>query len=145
MTTLESMNMPRTKIASDSLLGIATLRAIEPVVQSGKKPDWRDWLRATKAAADAVQLPVLLAIAHENKAGGGDRADGWPSQKEYAAWWKLSERSMQREWALYRRVFGAEADPYEAAKAIYANYTSRIRAQDVSVVYDVPAALVAAA
>jgi hypothetical protein len=132
--------MPRLP-ARDSLIASATQRAIEAQIEAGRKPGVRDWARASKAAADAVALPVAIAIAYEAGAG----ADGWPSQLEYAAWWKVSERSAQREWATFRRVFGESVDPYELAQAIYANYRSRLRQQDVSVAYDLPSALLATA
>jgi hypothetical protein len=114
--------MPRPKVSRDSLIGVATLKAIEPVVNAGKKPGARDWMRASKLAAQAVLLPVQLAIANAHGAG----ADGWPTQQEYAAWWKISERSAQREWAEFRQVFGAEADPYDLAQRIAANYGARL-------------------
>ena len=139
MPVLESAAMPRPKVSRDSLIGLATARAIEPVVAAGRKPGVMDWMRATKLAAAAVSLPVQLAIATEQGAG----ADGWPTQLEYAAWWKTSERSAQREWATFRKVFGPDADPYELAQLIAANYRTRLRDQDVSVAYDVPAELAA--
>jgi hypothetical protein len=132
--------MPRFPPTRDSLIGVATLRAITPAAEGGRKPGVRDWMRASKLAAQAVTLPVMLAIAHEQGAGTDG---GWPTQLEYAEWFRMSERSAQREWATFRRVFGPEVDVYDVAQRIYANYRVRLREQDASVAYDVPAALVA--
>jgi hypothetical protein len=95
--------------------------------------------RATKV----VEIPVMLAIAHANGAGTDDE---WPTQQEYADYWGFDERTAQRQWALYRSVLGAEADPVAVAQAIHRDYTARLRKRDaVAVAFDVPASLLVAA
>jgi hypothetical protein len=100
-------------------------------------------LKAMKKAAEALAVPVCLAIAAERGAGG----DGWPTQMEYAKYWKLSDRQAQRDWQIFKRAFPGEDDPHRIARAIVADYELRRRLLqgergDPAVAFSVPAALV---
>jgi hypothetical protein len=100
--------------------------------------------RAAKTASDVFGVPVELAIAHANGAG----SDGeWPTQQEYAAYWKVTERTAQRRWKLYREVMrdaGLDPSPYVLAKALFAEYSSRLADGDGSVAWEAPGSLLAA-
>ena len=80
-------------------------------------------LKATKKAAEAVATLACLAIAAEK---GGAADGGWPTQAEYAAYWKLSERQAQREWQLVKRAFPGEDGPDRLAKALWVEYRTRL-------------------
>jgi hypothetical protein len=99
-------------------------------------------LKLTRRAVEVVEIPLMLAIAHANGAGTDDE---WPTQIEYAEFWKVTERTARRQWALYRTVFGPDADPYVLAKLMYAEYSARIRKRDFTVAFQAPASLLAAA
>jgi hypothetical protein len=117
----------------------AEAKGAEPPEQVGRFQVVKQMQRATKV----VEIPVMLAIAHANGAGTDDE---WPTQQEYADYWGFDERTAQRQWALYRSVLGAEADPVAVAQAIHRDYTARLRKRDaVAVAFDVPASLLVAA
>ncbi len=65
---------------------------------------------------------VSLAICAQMR----DEGDGWPTQAEYAAWWKISERQAQREWELFKRAFPGEESPDRIAQLMVANYGRRL-------------------
>jgi hypothetical protein len=126
---------------NQSLAGAIVRLALAGELERNGKLTMRAKLRAANEASLVVLLPVQLAMAHAGDAG----TDGaWPTQQEYAVWWKVTERTAQREWARYRQLLGAEADPYALAKAIYAEYSTRLRERDLSVAYDAPETLLAA-
>lgn len=100
-------------------------------------------LKAYKVASDALQLPICLAIAQVK----GAAADGgWPTQSEYARFWKMTDRTAQREWALYRQVFGPDAKPEDLARQLVAEYGRRLEKDEAgpSLVMSAPASLLAA-
>lgn len=76
-------------------------------------------LRSYKHAAEACEPIWLLAYARH-------KLDHWPTQAEYAAFWKISERSAQREWALFRRGFPTEESPERLARWLYSEVAARI-------------------
>ena len=80
-------------------------------------------LKATKKASEAVTTAACLAIAASKGAG----RDGWPTQAEYASWWRISERQAQREWQLFKLAFPTEHDgPDRIARWLLAEYASRL-------------------
>ena len=108
------------------------------------KQDGVGTIKAFKLTADALATPVALAIAQVKGAG----VDVWtqPTQAEYAAFWKLPLRTAQREWALYRHVFGEEARPETVAARLVLDYGRRLEEQggNPSLVLNAPATLLVA-
>jgi hypothetical protein len=97
-------------------------------------------LKATKKGAEAVTTAACLAIAaHHGAAEDG----GWPTQAEYARYWKISERQAQREWALFKAAFPNEESPDRIARFLSNEYRSRLADRDASFVFSVPAAAAA--
>ena len=102
-------------------------------------------LKAMKKAADAIAVAACLAIAAEKGAG---RDGDWPTQAEYAAWWKMTDRHAQREWQLFRRAFPGEEGPERLAKWLLTEYGRRLAEGDQgnpSVALTAPATLFAVA
>ena len=97
-------------------------------------------LRLSRRAIEVAQIPIQLAIAHADGAGTGN---AWPTQVEYATYWSVTERTAQRQWALFRSVFGG--DPYPLAEHIYTRYSASVRNRELSIAFDMPASLLAAA
>lgn len=97
-------------------------------------------IRAVKAASDALTTVGALAIA----AAHSD--NGFPTQAEYAAYWKQSERSAQREWRRFKDAFPGEEGPERLARLLVAEYSRRLaEREDPSIAFSLPASLVAAA
>lgn len=97
-------------------------------------------LKASKKASEALTTAACLAIAaHRGAAEDG----GWPSQAEYARYWKISERQAQREWAVFKQAFPREDSPERLAKILMTEYRSRVASDDPSFVFSVPAAAAA--
>lgn len=100
-------------------------------------------VRAMKKTADACATIACLAITAINSPD-----DGFPSQLDYARYWKLSERSAQREWALFKKAFPSEDSPERLARWLMTEYASRLsKREDASVAFsaEAPAMLIAAA
>jgi hypothetical protein len=76
-------------------------------------------LKAIKHAANACTPIAGLAIARSE-------LGYWPTQTEYAAHWKISERKAQLEWAAFRRAFPGEQTPERFAKLLYADAGPKI-------------------
>lgn len=93
-------------------------------------------LRSMKEAAAACEPVVALAIARK-------QLGHWPSQSEYAQHWKISERTAQYEWALFRKAFPEEESPERLAKQLYAEVGAD-RIEDRSAAFSVPMNLVTA-
>jgi Txe/YoeB family toxin of Txe-Axe toxin-antitoxin module len=89
-------------------------------------------VRAMKAAADALAIAGALAIA-------ATQQDGFPTQAEYANYWKQSERSAQRDWERFRKAFPGEDGPERLARALVTDYSRRLSHQDPSVAFAMPA------
>jgi hypothetical protein len=97
-------------------------------------------LKASKKASEALTTAACLAIAaHLGAAENG----GWPSQAEYARYWKISERQAQREWAVFKQAFPREDSPDRLAKFLVTEYRARVASEDPSFVFSVPAAAAA--
>jgi len=75
--------------------------------------------RSMKAAADAVEPIWGLAMARK-------KLGTWPNQAEYAAFWGISERSAQREWAAFRKGFPDEESPERLARWLYSEISEKI-------------------
>lgn len=113
--------MPRTKKVSELTVGEVAFLNLRPRYGDGMLGT----LKATKKAAEAVAVPACLAIASLK----GAAADGtWPTQAEYAAWWKQSERQAQREWALFKEAFPGQESPDAMAKVMAAEIGGRLAA-----------------
>lgn len=78
--------------------------AITNLVNDGVSP-----LKAGIKMGRVMATVWALAVAAESL---GD----WPSQVEYAAYWKVSERSAQREWEAFREAFPGEESPDRLAR-----------------------------
>lgn len=95
-------------------------------------------LKASKKASEVLTTAACLAIAaHRGAASDGD----WPTQADYARYWKISERQAQREWAVFKQAFGESPD--RLAKHLTTEYRSRVASEDPSFVFSVPAAAAA--
>lgn len=91
-------------------------------------------VQAMKKAAEACTTIACLAIAAINS------DEGFPSQLDYAAYWKLSERTAQREWALFKKAFPGEESPERLARWLMSEYASRLsKRQDASVAFSAEA------
>lgn len=93
-------------------------------------------VRAMKGAADALTTAGALAIAAVRS------ENGFPTQAEYAAYWKQSERSAQREWERFRKAFPQEEGPERLAKLLVAEYSRRLaEREDPSIAFALPASV----
>ena len=91
-------------------------------------------MRAMKGAADALATAGALAIAATRS------ENGFPTQAEYARYWKQSERSAQREWDRFRKAFPNEEGPERLAKLLVTQYSKRLRErEDPSIAFSLPA------
>jgi hypothetical protein len=88
-------------------------------------------LKAMKHAADAVEPVWALAYARH-------KLDHWPTQAEYAAFWKISDRKAQHEWAAFRRAFPGEETPLRIAKLFYAEVGRRVEDHSTALSTAVP-------
>jgi hypothetical protein len=89
-----------------------------------------------RGAADALATAGALAIAAARS------ANGFPTQAEYAAYWKQSERSAQREWERFRKAFPSEEGPERLARLLVAEYSRRLaEREDPSVAFSLPASV----
>jgi hypothetical protein len=95
--------------------------------------------RAMKGAADAIATAGALAIAATHS------ENGFPTQAEYARYWKQSERSAQREWERFRKAFPDEEGPERLAKVLMTGYSRRLRErEDPSIAFSLPASVLTA-
>lgn len=76
-------------------------------------------LAAINRAADAIATIGALALARRD-------FDHWPTQVEYATFWKVSERTAQREWARVKEAFPGEDGPERLARHVYAELGDRL-------------------
>lgn len=126
--------MPRAK-REQTLAEVAFLN-----LRSGYGNGLGGTLKASKKASEALTTAACLAIAaHRGAAADG----GWPSQAEYAIYWKISERQAQREWAVFKQAFPGEESPDRLAKLLVNEYRARVASADPSFVFSVPAAAAA--
>ncbi|MEJ7788049.1 MAG: hypothetical protein WKF96_24885 [Solirubrobacteraceae bacterium] len=61
----------------------------------------------------------------------------WPTQAEYAAHWKITDRTAQRQWARFRLAFPGEESPDRVARLVRDEIDRRIN--DSSQVAGLPA------
>jgi hypothetical protein len=94
-------------------------------------------LPAMKHAADAIQPIWGMAFARH-------KLDHWPSQAEYAAFYEMSERKAQHEWAAFRRAFPGEQSPERIARLFYAEVGKRVEDHSTALSAAVPGLTVAA-
>lgn len=92
------------------LVAVATINFME---------DGDSRLKAIKNAGAVGTTVVGLALTAR-------KMDHWPTQAEYAADWKISERKAQQEWALFRRAFPGEESPDRIAKWLVTEMGRRI-------------------
>ena len=71
----------------------------------------RSSARAVLDAAKVSSTVVCLALTAK-------KLDHWPTQREYAADWEISERKAQLEWELFREAFPGQELPDQAAQWI---------------------------
>lgn len=81
-------------------------------------------IRAMKKASEALTTVSCLAIAASRS------ENGFPTQAEYAAYWKQTERSAQRDWERFREAFPGEKGPERLARALVAEYSRRLSEHD---------------
>lgn len=93
-------------------------------------------IASVKKASDALGTAVALAIAALR---GAATDGGWPTQAEYATYWKITERTAQREWALFRQAFPNETSPDRLARWLTVEYRRRLEQGDTSLVLSLPA------
>lgn len=129
MSALNCAEMPRRAART-----IGEVGAVNLLAASGD-PGMRSQLAAVKHGAEAATTIACLAIAAANGAGTDD---GWPTQAEYAAYWKLNQRRAEREWALVRRAFPGEAGPDRLAKLLVADFSARLRSEGPSAALSLP-------
>jgi hypothetical protein len=124
---------------------VLSIVLLQETQRAGRRLSVGEKLKAAKTASDVVGFVVELAIAHANGAG----SDGdWPTQLEYAAYWKITDRTAQRRWKLYREVMrdaGLSEDPYVLAKALFAEYSRRLADADASVTWEAKGSLLSVA
>jgi hypothetical protein len=72
----------------------------------------------TNAARVMTLLWQLAYCAHQ--------LEHYPTQAEYAEYWKITDRTAQREWALFRRAFPEEESPERLAQWLRAEMSKRI-------------------
>ena len=89
------------------------------------------------AAASACATVASLAIAKH-------QLGHWPTQAEYAAYWKLSERRAQREWHASREAFPGERTPESLARHVLAEASHRLDNQAAALSVPAPDGLVPA-
>jgi hypothetical protein len=94
-------------------------------------------LKSLKQAADICGL--LWALANTTHSLGH-----YPSQAEYAAHWKISERKAQREWQLFKLAFPDEESPERLARWILSEASRRIADSSVALSVAAPPYLVPA-
>ena len=96
-------------------------------------------IRAMKKAAEALTTVSCLAIAASRS------ENGFPTQAQYAAYWKQNERSTQRDWERFREAFPGEKGPERLAKALVAEYSRRLsQHEDPGFAFSLPATLLTA-
>jgi len=95
-------------------------------------------VRSIKMAADVMATVGCLAIA------GYRSENGWPTQAQYAAYWKMDERTAQREWSRFREAFPEEGTPDRLAQAMVLDFGARMAQAKPAAGLSLPADLVTA-
>lgn len=91
-------------------------------------------LKSLTTAGRIGSILAQLIVCARNYDG-----DGWPTQADYAAYWKITDRTAQREWALFRRAFPGEDGPDRIAQAIVHQQGARRVAENPASVMSLPA------
>jgi len=94
-------------------------------------------LKAMRRSADACA--TIWAFAYVKH-----KTDTWPTQAEYADYWRISERSAQREWAVFREAFPGEDSPERLARWMLSEMSARIEDQSSALTVTAPADLIPA-
>jgi hypothetical protein len=94
-------------------------------------------IKALKNAGAVGTTVCSLAIAAR-------KLDHWPTQTEYAAYWKISERKAQQEWALFRRAFPGEESPDRIARWLHNELGRRVEEKTAPLTVPAPPDLVLA-
>lgn len=101
-------------------VAVANLRA------AGSNP-----AKASVQAAKALSTVWALAITAE-------KLDHWPTQADYAEYWRIPERTAQREWAAVRAAFPTEQTPDRLAQRVRATVAGQRLAETPSAAFSVP-------
>ncbi len=97
-------------------------------------------IRAMKKASEALTTLSCLAIAASRS------ENGFPTQAEYAAYWKQTERSAQRDWQRFREAFPTEESPERLARWLVSEYGKRLtEREDPGFAFSLPASVLTAA
>jgi len=59
----------------------------------------------------------------------------WPTQPEYAAFWKITDRTAQRQWARFRQAFPDESSPDRLARLLQSEMGKRMAERDSSAAF----------
>lgn len=81
-------------------------------------------MKATVAASRAVAVGWQLAYAAHERGS-------WPTQAEYAEFWKVDVRTAERDWARVKLAFG-EDSPEPIARHLYVELGKRLDKRDAS-------------
>jgi hypothetical protein len=114
---------------TNSLAALAFLNLVD-----AGHPKSRALLEATKVSATVVGIALTWR-----------KLDRRPTQLEFADAWGMSERKAQKEWALFKEAFPAEASPYRAAEWLHANTSSRLDDRSAPLTIEAPPNLTASA
>jgi hypothetical protein len=72
------------------------------------------------------------------------KLEHYPTQAEYADEWKVSERSVQREWALFKQAFPTEESPERLSRWMLSEINRRIEDSSTALTVAAPPDLVLA-
>jgi hypothetical protein len=77
------------------------------------------------ASKSAQACSTAWALAH-----AAHKLGRWPSQQEYAEYWKITDRTAQREWARFREVFPGAESPDDLARYLASELGKRMANRD---------------
>jgi hypothetical protein len=81
-------------------------------------------IRAMKKASEALTTLSCLAIAASRS------ENGFPTQADYAKFWKQTERSAQRDWQRFREAFPSEESPERLARWLVSEHGPLLAKRD---------------
>jgi hypothetical protein len=84
--------------------------------------------RAILDAAKVCETIVCWALAHQDLALGAD----WPTQIQYAEYWKINERTVRRELDRFSKAFPREESPERLARWVQSVAAERLNRDDFS-------------
>jgi hypothetical protein len=85
-----------------------TLATIAAANLRASEPDLRTTQRIFVASQAVVTIWQLATAA--------TALGEWPTKGQYAAHWRIDERTAEREWARFRRAFPTESSPERLAR-----------------------------